>query len=108
MTTTLPISRGPLTEYLFASLRRAPHHLSAPAVVSDNALADEDLQLALYCCYELHYQGFSSVSDDWEWEPSLIAFRSGLEELFERQLRQTLPDYWNVAAADVPDGADGI
>ena len=45
----------------------------------------------------------SGVPDDWEWEPSLTRLRSGLEELFERQLRLNLPDYWNVAAAHVPD-----
>jgi hypothetical protein len=103
LTPALPNPRGPLTDYLFASLRQAPHQLSAPAVCCEDALYDDDLQLALYSCYELHYQGFSSVLDEWEWEPSLIAFRFELEELFERQLRQTLPDYWHVAAVDVPD-----
>ena len=103
LTTALPFPRGPLTDHLFASLREGPHELCAPAVPCQDALADEDLQLALYCCYELHYQGFTSVPDDWEWEPSLIAFRSGLEELFERDLRSGLPDYGNVSAADVPD-----
>ena len=62
---------------------------------------DEDVQLALYCCNELHYQGLSGVSDEWEWEPTLIAFRSRLEQAFESQLRQAPPDYWNVAAPDV-------
>jgi hypothetical protein len=99
----LPSPRGPLSAYLFASLRQAPYPLSVPPMRSDDALVDDDLQLALYCCYELHYQGFTGVADDWEWEPSLIAFRSGLEEIFERQLRSTLPDYWSVAPGDVPD-----
>ena len=103
LTATLPVPRGPLTDYLFASLRQPPHRMSPPPVRCEDALLDEDLQLALYCCYELHYQCFTGVPDDWEWEPSLIAFRSGLEKLFERQLRLTLPDYWYVAAADVPD-----
>ena len=103
LTSALPFPRGPLTDHLFASLRQGPHELSAPAMACQDALVDEDLQLALYCCYELHYRGFSGISDDWEWEPSLIAFRSGLEELFERDLRSALPDYWNVGAADVPD-----
>jgi Iron-containing redox enzyme len=102
LTATLPTPRGPLTDYLVTSLRQRPHHLSAPSVHCDDALADEDLQLALYCCYELHYQGFDGIPDDWEWEPSLLAFRAGLEGLFERQLRLTLPDYWNVAAHEVP------
>jgi hypothetical protein len=64
---------------------------------------DEEIQLALYCCDELHYRDFSGVTDDWEWEPCLIAFRGRLEEAFESNLRLALPDYWNVAAANVPD-----
>jgi hypothetical protein len=36
---------------------------------------EEDLQLALYCLYELHYRGFEGVSDEWEWHPGLLAFR---------------------------------
>ena len=103
VTPTLPIPRGPLSAELLASLRQVPHHLSVPSVFCEDVLLDEDVQLALYCCYELHYQGFTGVSDDWEWEPSLVAFRGALEEAFERQLRLALPDYWNVAAADVPD-----
>ena len=46
----------------------------------------EDLQLALYCCYELHYRGFEGVDDAWEWEPSLLAFRGELERRFEAEL----------------------
>ena len=37
------------------------------------ALTDEDLQLSLAVCYELHYRGFDGVSEDWEWEPALLA-----------------------------------
>ena len=46
-------------------------------------LRDEDLQLALYCSYELHYRGLPDVDDAWEWEPSLLALRRSLEERFE-------------------------
>jgi hypothetical protein len=42
-------------------------------------LADDDLQLALYLCYELHYRGLERVSPDWEWSPRLLEFRSTLE-----------------------------
>jgi hypothetical protein len=76
--------------------------LAVPSLSCSNALLDEDFQLTLYCLYELHYQGLAGVSEDWEWEPSVISFRGRLEEVFERQLRASLPDYWNVAAADVP------
>ncbi len=66
---SLPQPRGPVSEALFAGLRRPPHALELPAGEIDA----EDLQLALYCCYELHYRGFEDVDDAWEWEPSLLA-----------------------------------
>ena len=54
----LPAPRGHTTEALLAALREPPHHLP-PIPLPDGAdpLADEDLQLALYLCYELHYRG---------------------------------------------------
>jgi hypothetical protein len=103
VTHELPLPRGPVSTYLFASLRENPHELSMPSLRVEDALFDEDLQLALYCCYELHYRGFTSIVDEWEWEPSLVAFRSELEEVFERQLRLALPVYRNIAASEVPD-----
>lgn len=42
-------------------------------------IADDDLQLALWICYELHYQGFADVDDDWEWQPQLLALRAAIE-----------------------------
>ena len=38
-----------------------------------DALTDEDLQLSLAVCYELHYRGFDEVADGWEWDPALLA-----------------------------------
>ena len=54
--------------------------------VPDDVVRDDDAQLALYCCYELHYRSFAGVSDGWEWEPSLLSFRRRIESAFERQL----------------------
>jgi hypothetical protein len=68
-----------------------------PAVRADPAQADphgDDLQLALYCCYELHYRGFAGVPDEREWEPGLLALRRELERVFEGALRA------DVTAAD--------
>jgi hypothetical protein len=79
---SLPQPRGPVSEALFAGLRRPPQALDVPAGEID----PEDLQLALYCCYELHYRGFEGVDDRWEWEPSLLAFRGELERRFEDEL----------------------
>lgn len=89
----LPSPRGPLSRSLLPHLRRAPHDLDreGDAALSDalrglsaieSPLDDDDLHLALYCCYELHYQGFAEVDDGWEWEPALLAFRSALEAHF--------------------------
>jgi hypothetical protein len=99
----LPSPRGPLSHELIKALSRQVDSFEAPPVRTDDALTDEDLQLALYCCYELHYQGFARVDDDWEWQPSLLRFRGELEEAFERSLRAALLDGSAVAAADVPD-----
>jgi hypothetical protein len=35
-----------------------------------------DLQLALYCLYELHYRGFAGVADELEWDPALLTVRA--------------------------------
>ena len=51
-----------------------------PTFASNDPMVDEDLQLALYCCYELHYQGLPGVHDSWEWEPTLIALRRQIGE----------------------------
>jgi uncharacterized membrane protein len=99
----LPCPRGPISEELIAALSRPARRLATPPVSTDDPILDEDLQLALYCCYELHYQGFAAVSDEWEWEPSLLALRRELERSFERHLRANLRDDRNVGADEVPD-----
>jgi Iron-containing redox enzyme len=81
----LPRPRGPLSERLFEGLEGPPGEgLEAPAAVdSADPIADEDLQLALYVAYELHYAGIRGVDEGWEWAPSLLAFRAALERPFE-------------------------
>jgi hypothetical protein len=77
----LPYPRGPLSSALTGALLRAPGPFDAPA-----AADAEDLQLALYCCYELHYRGFDRVDPRWEWAPELLAVRRTLEDAFEQHL----------------------
>src|SRR2546421_205501 len=85
----LPTPRGPLSAFLVDRWRGPARPLTgAPAVGVDDPLSDDDLQLALYLCYELHYRAFDGVDDSWEWEPSLLAFRRRLERPFETALRQ--------------------
>jgi hypothetical protein len=88
----LPTPRGELTEGLLSLLTRPVHPLRAPDVaVPADPLGDDDLQLALYLCYELHYRGLPGVADAWEWEPSLLALRRDLEACFDAELRARVP-----------------
>ncbi|MDI1288387.1 MAG: iron-containing redox enzyme family protein [bacterium] len=87
----LPHARGPLSSALFDALRaddpsRLPTAGDVPACA--DAVRDDDLQLALWSCYELHYRGFDDIADTWEWHPELIAFRSVLEGQFLQALRR--------------------
>lgn len=89
----LPSPRGAVSEMLLAELTREPHpmpELPTPAWGED-PLADEDLQLALYVCYELHYRGLPSVDERWEWDPSLLRVRAELERAFEDALGEVVP-----------------
>lgn len=88
----LPQARGPITEFLLAELRARVHELPHVSLdASSDPLSDEDLQLALYLCYELHYRGLPGVDERWEWEPSLLALRRELEHQFEDSLLQAVP-----------------
>jgi heme oxygenase-like protein len=84
----LPEPRGPLTQELFSALRDTPDSLISydPGVQIADSLGDEDLQLALYIAYELHYSQLTDVDDRWEWAPSLLRFRAGLEAQFQEGL----------------------
>ena len=77
----LPRPRGPLTEALLERLGG-----SGPAAIVTEPEGEEDLHLALWCLYELHYRGFVGVDERLEWAPDLIALRLRLEERFEDDL----------------------
>lgn len=88
---TLPAPRGPLSAALFAYLREKSSTLTCRPVRSRDGIGDEDLQLALYCCYELHYRGFEGVAAAREWDPDVLRFRSGLEQAFTEALEGAVP-----------------
>ena len=90
----LPPSRGPLTAALFAALLRDDDALlPCPPTrpTSADPVADDDLQLALWVCFELHYQGFADVRESWEWHPGVIALRGALETTLLAALRRDVP-----------------
>ena len=80
----LPEPRGPITEALTDLLPRSvDSKVSLPrATDASGGWLDEDLQLALYLCYELHYRGFDGVCAGWEWQQDLLAARAELEKVF--------------------------
>jgi hypothetical protein len=80
-----------VSEAFISALRRAPGICEVPVVNPADPLADDDLHLALYCCYELHYRNFDGVDPDWEWDPHLLAARQALERPFELALREAVP-----------------
>ncbi|WP_104116501.1 iron-containing redox enzyme family protein [Arthrobacter sp. B1805] len=59
---------------------------SAVAATAD-ILHDDDLQLALFCQYELHYSGIDEAGDDWEWNPDLLRVRHRIEAALEARVR---------------------
>jgi hypothetical protein len=87
---------------LFETLKRAPGTaLALPSGRPEHPLGDDDLQLALYCCYELHYRSFADVDERWEWDPGLLAFRLALEAPVEAQLDALVTRQAKVDASDV-------
>jgi hypothetical protein len=92
----LPEPRGPVSDRLLDALPRSV----APVVAREPSSAD-DLHLALYLCYELHYRGLPGVDDEWEWEPSLLALRATLEREFEADLRRAVAIPMPTGAMDV-------
>jgi hypothetical protein len=100
----LPTPRGATSGALLTALLEPPHELDPiPLPDGPDPLTDEDLQLALYCCYELHYRGLPGVDERWEWSPPLLAFRAALEVPFEAALRELVGP---VAAAPAPGQMD--
>jgi hypothetical protein len=83
----MPEPRGELSALVLEHLAEPPHALPAPAQphVAD-PLTDDDLHLALYLCYELHYRELPGADERWEWEPSLLAQRREWEAIFEDAL----------------------
>ncbi|MGY1773091.1 iron-containing redox enzyme family protein [Blastococcus sp. SYSU D00813] len=90
----LPEPRGPLSRALFADLPTGSLSASTTGVAIESAatttdpLLDDDLQIALAVCYELHYRGFDGVDDAWEWDPALLALRAHLERAHTAALRE--------------------
>jgi hypothetical protein len=101
----MPPPRGPVSAGLVEMLAAEPGAVTRRGADHRVALASaaepygDDLQLALYLCYELHYRGIEGVSDAWEWDPELLELRGVLERNFLRALRRDVPVHADIASA---------
>jgi hypothetical protein len=81
----LPVPRGPWSRRVIAEMTATGLSREVCAV-PDLPLSDDDLQLALYVCYELSYRGFVGVPDEMEWHPAVLGVRADMEAIFESAL----------------------
>ncbi len=102
----LPRPRGPVSDAVVRALRSsgADADLAADArhaaSSSDDVLLDDDVQLALWTLYELHYRGFEDADDRCEWDPCAIAARLAIEGPFEQALRTRAAPHLREPAGD--------
>ena len=95
----LPPVRGPWTDALLRLLTGECDRVAEPERIRDEVLGDDDLQMALYLCYELHYAQLDGVDERLEWSPQVLSFRAALEERFEAALRELV----DAGRRDEPD-----
>ncbi len=114
--TSLPRARGDLSGLLLDSLGPDIFELGpTPLIDVSDPLGDEDLQLALYLTYELHYRGLAGVDPEWEWEPSMLRLRRELERTMLTALMEELgapahgpvPEEMDLALRAVGETAEG-
>jgi hypothetical protein len=74
-------SRGPVSAWLLS--RRGPTPRIEPRQL--DGLGD-DVQLALYLCYEPHFNDVPWLAPGSEWDPAVIGLRRALESAFLRSL----------------------
>jgi hypothetical protein len=97
----LPTPRGHISQAIVDALGRAPGPLRMPRLGAVDMLDDDDAQLALWCCYELHYSSFAGVDDAWEWEPALLAARRELERVFVDRIADEIGPVPEIAVAEL-------
>ncbi len=98
----LPRARGPVSAAVLDVLAGRAAAADLAGALPDLAGVDplgDDLQLALYACYELHYRSFDGVADDLEWDPDLLALRARLEAPFLDAVRARVDGGDDVDAA---------
>jgi len=96
---SIPPARGYWTDLVIRLVRDEP--ATSPPPLPDTPLFDDDLQLALYLCYELSYRGLDGVPDEKEWDLDLLDVRLRMERATEEALLEAVP-HEEIAPHDVP------
>jgi hypothetical protein len=102
---------GPLSELVVEMLSMQPgaagtwraEEVEGSIAGVGDPLSDDDLQLALYLCFEPHYRSFPGVDPAWEWSPELLALRAILEQAFLDALREEVGATETVGPREVGD-----
>ena len=100
----LPRARGPISAAVLDVLAGRRPSGDLPRDLPHDSGRDvdpygDDLQLALYVCYELHYRSFDGVDEALEWDPDLLALRGRLERPFLDAVRAEVAGGDDVEAA---------
>src|SRR5690606_29075698 len=66
----IPPVRGDWTDLVLRRVRGETIGTTPP--IPDDPVTDDDLQLALYLCYELSYRGLEEVPDKMEWDLGIL------------------------------------
>ncbi len=103
----IPWPRGPLSAAVINALSRAPGNFGKlPEIDVDDTLTDDDLHLALYLCYEVHYRDLTP--HDWEWDTDLLRFRAELEDAFIARLTEEVASHHSRSPFDVTTALDQL
>lgn len=100
----LPDDRGPISRHVIQALGSGFDPSPTLALGPGEVTGDEDVQLALWMIYELHYRGFDGVPDDREWDLGLLSLRRDIERRFEGELREASRDRLRDVRRDRPIG----
>lgn len=84
----LPAPRGDVSAVVLQALTAPPGTPPGAARLDGADPYGDDVQLALYLLYELHYRGFAGTDANREWDPCLLGLRGALERRFVAALRR--------------------
>ena len=105
MTSPLPSAVGTLSDGVCSLLANSVGGGPAPTLDElwemNPGPFDHDAHLALYVLNELHYTGWAGVDDAWEWDSTVVRWRTALAEWFEHSLWAALGSELADPAAEV-------